>query len=124
MVATRAVLPAGVSDGVVTLSASIQTEQGAASGITLIGTSITAGQDKVPLDVFVRGCPGCLDTTFGVKAPFDPMFEPDAIAIDAGDRIVVLGHVFKGPCVLVRLTREACRHDLRNERRRDVSRRV
>jgi uncharacterized delta-60 repeat protein len=88
VVAATATLPSGVADGTLQLVASLQATQGKAPTATVHGSSIV-GEHDVPLDVFVRGCPGCIDTTFGTKGFAATSAWPVALAIDSLDRIVV-----------------------------------
>src|SRR5262249_1688897 len=61
-------------------------------------------EQHVPLNVFVRGCSGCLDTTFGKKGLAAISANPYLIALDASDRIVLVEYDNQGQYSLARFS--------------------
>ena len=109
LIGTTATIAPAATDASITLSASPASDQGTLSGISVRGTTVDAGQQLVPLGLYVRGCPGCLDKTFAVKgmAAVPGGLAPSTMTIDALDRIVVGGSFSDGSSAgVLRLTKD------------------
>jgi uncharacterized delta-60 repeat protein len=104
VIASNVAIPAGVSDASIALTASLDATQGAgAADVTATATSVAS--HDVALTFYVRGCAGCLDTTFGVGGTAS--IRGGAItmlAIDASDAVHVLAFVKDGDVGLSRFT--------------------
>ncbi len=87
--ATTAVLAPGVTDVTVMLTASLESKQGTAPPIIVRATTVSARQQTASLNVFIRGCPGCLDTTFGANGRTTVSQLPWSLAIDSSNRIIL-----------------------------------
>src|ERR1022692_2848609 len=87
--ATTAVLAPGVTDATVTLTASLESTQGTAPPLIVRATTVSVGQQTASLNVFIRGCPGCLDTTFGTNGRTTVSNIPGSLAIDSSNRIIL-----------------------------------
>jgi uncharacterized delta-60 repeat protein len=61
--APSVIVPADGTDSTLALQASLSAPQGGLNGVLVRGTSGSTTKTK-PIAIFVRGCPGCLDTTF------------------------------------------------------------
>jgi uncharacterized delta-60 repeat protein len=95
-------IPPGQTSAVLTFGADLAAPQGPQTS-NVLGTptadgSVTPGQAALAL--FIRGCSGCLDTTFGappggvVAFRSTLVFEPAAVAIDPSGNILVAGTDF------------------------------
>lgn len=87
--ATSVTIPAGVSDAAISIRATREAEQGPAGPIELRAVT-KHGEQRFPLDVFVRGCPGCLDNTYADNGATNVPHGVHLVAVDASDRVVVL----------------------------------
>jgi uncharacterized delta-60 repeat protein len=86
--ATSAVVSSGVTDATIEIGASPASDQGTLPTLNVRGVAV-GGTQLTPLAIFVRGCPGCLDTTFGVKGKAALTDNPYMMTIDSSDRIVL-----------------------------------
>jgi uncharacterized delta-60 repeat protein len=87
--ATSVTIPAGVSDATISIRASREAEQGPAGPIDVRATT-AHGEQHFPLDVFVRGCPGCLDNTYADNGVANVPHGVQLLAVDASDRVIVV----------------------------------
>jgi uncharacterized delta-60 repeat protein len=87
--ATSAVLAPSVSDATLLLTAALQSTQGTAQPIIVRASTVSAGQKTAALSAFVRGCPGCLDTTFGTNGRTTVSNYPWYLAVDSSNRIIL-----------------------------------
>lgn len=84
------VVPADGAEAVIELAASLNANQGDHGSVEVRATAVGVASQNAPLKIFVRGCAGCLDTTFGVLgAATVAGGTVAAIAIDGSDNIHV-----------------------------------
>jgi uncharacterized delta-60 repeat protein len=104
--APTTVIPPGVSDASVVFAAASDAVQGAAVTDVHAHTANLKARDAA-LSLYVRGCSGCLDTTFGVAGSATVRAGTvTLLAIDATDAIHVLPFINEGDAGLARFSRD------------------
>ncbi len=84
--ATSATIPPNASNATIELNATSVASQGDQGKVTVRTRSLLAEEDAA-IDVYVRGCPGCLDTTFGAHGAVQMLESglPTSLGVDAMD---------------------------------------
>ena len=81
-------IPPGVHDTTMWIRASREAEQGDV-GLTVHAVTVH-GEQRLPLDVYVRGCAGCLDTTYATNGVDFVPSVATLLVVDAADRAIVV----------------------------------
>jgi uncharacterized delta-60 repeat protein len=86
---TPSAIPAGAHDATISIRASREAEQGDAGPVSL---RMRTGQveQEFPLHVFVRGCAGCLDTSYAANGVAMLPHVATLATLDASDRALVV----------------------------------